>query len=154
MISNASPLIFLSKINQLLLLKKLFNHIFISKEIKDEILVENKPGIIGISNAIKEGWIKVVEVKDRDLGIKGGESSVINLARKRKDKLIVDDAVATKIAKTFDIETIKTTTIIFMAVKNKIITKKQAISLINKLIDIGYYIGPKYYSAILSKLNS
>ena len=135
MISNSSPLIFLSKINQLFLLKKLFNQVFISREVKDEALIKSKPGSINILNAIDEGWIKVVEVKKNiPIGTKGGESSVINLAIEREDKLIVDDAVAIKIAKSFDIETIRTTTIIFMAVKKNLITKEQAISFIDKLI--------------------
>ena len=155
MISNSSPLIFLSKINQLFLLKKLFDYIFISKEVKDEILIEGKRGGIDIDNAIKEGWIKVIEAKNVIfLGIKGAEASVINLAIERKDKLIVDDAVAIKVAKSFNIETIRTTTIIFMAVKKNLITKEQAISFIDKLIEIGYYITPTYYAIILKKLTS
>ena len=88
------------------------------------------------------------------MGIKGAEASVINLAIERKDKLIVDDAVAIKVAKSFNIETIRTTTIIFMAVKKNLITKEQAISFIDKLIEIGYYITPPYYAAILKKLTS
>jgi len=155
MISNASPLIFLSKINKVSLLRQLFTSILISKEVKDEIFVESKPGTIDIANAIKQGWIKVVEVKNNiPLGIKGGESSVINLARERKEKLVIDDSVAIKVAKAFDVETIRTTTVIFMAVEKNIISKNQAISFINKLIDIGYYISPRYYSAILAKLSS
>ena len=155
MISNSSPLIFLSKINQLFLLKKLFNQVFISREVKDEALIKSKPGSINILNAIDEGWIKVVEVKKNiPIGTKGGESSVINLAIEREDKLIVDDTVAIKIAKSFDIETIRTTTIIFMAVKKNLITKEQAISFIDKLIEIGYYITPTYYATILKKLTS
>lgn len=153
MISNASPLIFLSKINQISLLKKLFYSILITKEVKDEIFVESKPGTIDIANAIKQGWIKVVAVKNEPIGIKGGESSVINLARERKDKLIIDDSIAIKVAKAFDIETIRTPTVIFMAVEKNIVSKKQAITFINKLIDIGYYISPRYYSAILTKLS-
>lgn len=155
MISNASPLIFLSKINQLFLLKKLFGYILITKDIKEEILVESKPGTVDIINAIREEWIKIVEVKKSlPIGIKGGESSVINLARERKDKLITDDAIAIKVAQALNIDTIRTTTIIFMAVGKNIINKKQAISLINKLNDTGYYISPRYYSAILTKFSS
>ncbi len=155
MISNSSPLIFLSKINQLSLLKKLFGSIFISKDVKDEILVEGKRDNIDIINAIKEEWINIIEVKKFiPLGVKGGESSVINLAIERKDKLIVDDALATKIANSFGIETIRTTTILLMAVKEKLITKKQATSLINRLIEVGYYISPIYYADILEKLTS
>jgi len=153
MISNSSPLIFFSKINQLSLLKKLFGFIFISNNVKDEIVFGNKSDTIEILNSIREGWIKIIEIKKNiPLGIKGGESSAINLAIERKDKLIVDDALATKITKSFNIETIRTTTVIFMAVKKKLITKKQAISLIDKLIEVGYYISPIYYAKILEKL--
>lgn len=155
MISNASPLIFFSKISQIPLLKELFHSILITREVNDEIFIEGKPGTIDIANAIKQGWIKVVEIKEKmPIGIKGGESTVINLAMERKDKLIVDDSIAIKVANAFGIVTIRTTTVIFMAVEKNIITKKQAISFINKLIDNGYYISPRYYSAILAKLSS
>ena len=155
MISNATPLICLSKINQLEILKRLFTFIIVPESVKNEILVEDKPGYFIISKALEEGWIKVINPKeDVNLGLGKGENSAINLARERKDKLIIDDAFAIKVAQAFNIEIIRTTTIIFMAVKKNIITKKQAISFINKLVDIGYYISPNYYSVLLSELSS
>ena len=155
MISNATPLICLSKINQLEILKKLFTFITVPESVKNEILVEDKPGYFIISKALEEGWIKVINPKeDVNLGLGKGENSAINLARERKDKLIIDDAFAIKVAQAFNIEIIRTTTIIFMAIKKNIITKKQAISFINKLVDIGYYISPNYYSVLLSELSS
>ncbi|MEK6826736.1 MAG: hypothetical protein AABX90_03840 [Nanoarchaeota archaeon] len=155
MISNATPIICLSKINQLEILKKLFTFITVPESVKNEILVEDKPGYFIISKALAEGWIKVINPKeDVNLGLGKGENSAINLARERKDKLIIDDAFAIKVAQAFNIEIIRTTTIIFMAIKKNIITKKQAISFINKLVDIGYYISPNYYSVLLSELSS
>ena len=44
MISNSTPLILLSKINQLTILKKVFNKITIPEGVKDEVLIENKRG--------------------------------------------------------------------------------------------------------------
>ncbi len=155
MISNATPIICLAKINQLEILKKLFTLIIIPEFVKEEVLVRDKPGYFIISRAIEEGWIKAVNPKeDIDLGLGKGENSAVNLAKEREDKLIIDDAFAIKVAQAFNIEIIRTTTIIFMAVKKNIITKKQAISFINKLIEIGYYISPIYYSALLSELSS
>ncbi len=155
MISNATPLICLSKINQLEILKKLFTFIIVPESVKEEVLVRDKPGYFIINKAIEEDWIKIINPKeDIDLGLGKGENSAINLAKERKDKLIIDDAFAIKVAQAFNIEIIRTTTIIFMAVKKNIITKKQAIFFINKLIDIGYYISPNYYSTLLSELSS
>jgi len=153
MICNASPLIFLSKINQLSLLKNLFGSIIISEEIKEEVLEGNRLGASSIQNAINQGWIKIIKGKTNiDIGIKGGESSVINLAIERKDMLIIDDSSAIKAAKAFNVDIIRTTTVIFIGVEKNIITKKQAISLIKNLIEAGYYISPKYYAAIFDKL--
>ena len=155
MISDASPLIFLGRIGQLALLKRLFGSVVIPIEVRTEILVEGRPATIAVSNAIDEGWIKAAEVKNNpEIGIKGGERHAINLARERKDHLLIDDAIAIKAAKALGIETIRTTTVIFMAAGKGIISKKEAVSLINKLIDAGYYISPKYYSVILGRLGS
>ncbi len=39
-----------------------------------------------------------------------------------------------------------------MALKKKLLNKKEAVDLINKLIDAGYYISPQYYSILITKL--
>ncbi len=156
MISNASPIIFLAKTNQLSLLKQLFNKIYIPASVKEEILTEEKAGFMVINSAIKEDWIKVIESKkgiELGFALGKGEQDAINLAMERKEPLIIDDAVGVKIAKSFNIDIYRTTTLILMAVKKKILTKKEAINLINKLLDVGYYIAPKHYAALIEKLN-
>jgi len=153
LISNATAIICLSKINRLDLLKKVFNFVIIPSSVKKEVLVIGKEGYLSISNAINKGWIKVVEPKKIvDFGLGSGENAAINLARERKDSIILDDAYAIKAAKVFNINIIRTTTIIFIAVKKRIITKDQAITIIDQLIDIGYYISTREYSSILAKL--
>lgn len=154
MICNASPLIFLAKINQLYLLKKLFSRIYIPNSVKEEILIEEKPGFTVIDKAIKEGWIKIKDLKkSMNLGLGEGEQDAISLALELKESLIIDDAVGIKVARSLNIETFRTTTLILMAVKKKIFTKKQAVELINKLLNAGYYIAPKYYANLITQLS-
>ena len=153
MISNSTPLILLSKINQLTILKKVFNKITIPEGVKDEVLIENKPGYIIIKNAIEEGWIKVEKIKYKlDINLGKGETEAISISKEKKETLILDDAYAIKAAKSYNINTIRTTTIIFIALKKKIINKEKAIELLNKLIEEGYYIKPAEYAIILTKL--
>ena len=155
MICNATPLILLAKINHLGLLKNLFSSVTIPHSVKEEVLIKHKPGYFVINEAIKTGWIKIANPKkDINLGLGKGENSAINLAKERKEKLIIDDAFAIKVAQALGIDTIRTTTVIFIAVDKKIINKKKAISIINNLIDNGYYISPAHYSSILTKLSS
>lgn len=153
MISNATPIICLSRINQLRLLKLIFKSVIIPSSVRKEVLIEGKPGYSGIVNAIKEGWLKVAEpINKIDYGIGAGENAAINIARERKDTLILDDAFAIKAAKAFDVPIIRTTTVVFIALQKKVISRDEAISILNQLIENGYYISPKEYSVLLTKL--
>ena len=153
MISNATALICLSKINKLDILKKVYSAVIIPPAVKNEVLLEEKEGYSSIKGAIESGWIKVVEPKKIiALGLGAGENQAISLAKERKDKIILDDALAVKAANAFDIPIFRTTSVIFTALNKKIINKKQALSLLNRLIENGYYISTKDYAALVSKL--
>jgi predicted nucleic acid-binding protein len=156
MISNATPIICLAKINQIELLKKLFSHIMITEQVKEEVLIEGKPGYSIIIDSISRGWIKVLEPKENFefKGLGKGENSSINLAKEKNDTLIIDDCYAIKIANSLGLSHIRTTTVILLAYKKNIITKKQAILYINNLVEIGYYIAPKFYIKIIEFLNT
>ena len=64
MISNASPLIFLAKLNQLEMLKKLFSKVTITEAIKEEILNKDKKEYFIIEKAINDKWIKIINPKN------------------------------------------------------------------------------------------
>src|SRR3989344_4943169 len=150
MISNSSPLIFLSKIGKLSLLKELFREITIPTSVKEEVLIDKKPEADTIKRGLEEKWIKIVKPKKLlELNLGNGESQAISLALERKDSLIIDDQKAIRAAETLDVNILRTTSIIFIALKNKKIDKKEALELINALIKNGYYIGLKYYLEIV-----
>lgn len=155
MISNSTPLILFGKINNLDIIKKVFGPITIPESVKNEILIEGKPGFVIIKKAINDKWIKITNPKNKlnlDLGL--GETDAISLAKEKKETLIIDDGYAIKAATFYNIDTIRTTTIIFIALRKKIINKKQAEDLLNKLIKEGYYIKPEEYSILLYKLKN
>lgn len=153
MISNSSPLIFLAKINSLNLIKNLFNFIEIPEEVKKEILIKEKEGFISLEQAIKENWIKTVQLnKNIDYSLGKGENAAINLAKEKNKSLMIDDSKAIKIAESLGIKTLRTTSLIFLALKKKLINKGEAIKLINKLIESGYYISPSIYTKIIERL--
>lgn len=153
MISDATALICLGKINELGLLKKLYGVVAIPSAVKKEVLVKDKDGYSSIYNAIKSGWIKIADPKKiTKLGLGAGEDAAISLAIERKDSIILDDAFAIKAAKALNIPIVRTTTVIFMALKNKIITKAQALKILNQLIESGYYISTRDYAVLISKL--
>ncbi|MBI5072542.1 hypothetical protein HZA99_01865 [Candidatus Woesearchaeota archaeon] len=154
MISNATPLICLAKINQLELLRKLFTKIIIPLDVKEELFVPGKPGQHTLQEAIEKNWITLVNpVKIIVLGLGKGETAAISLAREQNDSIILDDAAAIKAAEALAIPTLRTTTVLFLAVQKKILTKKEALFFLNQLIENGYYIAPRYYALLVEKLN-
>ena len=153
MISNATSLICLSKINKIDLLRKIYSFVLIPSAVKNEVLIEGKGGFSIINNAIESGWIKIADPKkNHNLGLGAGENQAINLAKERKDSIILDDAFAIKAAKAFNIPIVRTTTVVFTALQKRIITKAQALGILNHLIEYGYYISTKDYAVLISKL--
>ena len=153
MISNATALICLGKINKLDLLKKVYSVGLIPSAVKSEALLEGKEGYLSIDEAINSGWIKIVDPKKNlNLGLGTGENQAISLAKEKRDSIILDDALAIKAAKAFDIQILRTTTVIFKALQKKVITKAHALNILNKLIESGYYISTKDYAILLAKL--
>lgn len=139
--------------NRLDLLKRVFGSVLIPPAVKQEVLIAEKEGFQNIQNALAVGWLKVVDARRViDYGLGKGENAAISLARERKDTLIVDDAYALKVARALDIETPRTTSIIFTALQKRIIDKKEAIILLNKLIASGYYLSPQAYAGLLTRL--
>ena len=154
MISNSTPIICLAKLNKLEILKNLFNKIIIPEDVKEEVVIAGKPGYETISRAIEDGWIKIENPKENlDLGLGKGENSAINLAKEKREKIIIDDAFAIKAVKSLNIEYLRTTTIILLALKKKIIDKKQAKEMIQRLVEDGYYISPGIFSKLLSGID-
>ncbi len=154
MISNATPLICLSRINRLLLLKETFGVITIPLAVKQEVLIEGKPGVSLILDALQQDWIKVVgHTALFKLNLGKGETAAIALAKEQGDTVVLDDAQAIAAAKVYGVPVIRTTTILMMALSKKVITRPEAITILNELVNTGYYIGPREYARLFAALS-
>src|SRR3989344_2087070 len=152
MISNATPLISLARINELAILQKLFEKIVIPEAVRTEILVEGKPGFI-VLKELSKTFLHAREPKRLlPLGLGSGENAAISLAYETKDTLLIDDAVAIQRAHELGIETLRTTTVIFLAVQKGLLSKEKALNILNLLIENGYYITTAQYAKLLEKL--
>jgi len=125
-ISNTSPLLALSSIERLYLLKKQFGHILIPRAVEEELMLnEGFAGVDGIKKAISEGWISTAEVKDQKYvtvlrrEIDHGESECLALAQEVEcSKLILDEKEARRIAKTMNFSVTGTVGILLKALKD------------------------------------
>jgi len=153
-ISNASPLIGLTGIEQLHILKRLWSEIVIPEAVYKEVVIDGKGkhGANTIEKACKE-WIKVVSVKNRaevevlQTVLDEGESEVITLGQEIKtDLLILDNREPRNFARTVNLKVIGTIGIIRLAWMKGLIT--EPIHKINKLLLNGFWIDEKLIEQI------
>ena len=91
---NTSPIIYLSSINEIGLLKKLFNEVFIPDAVREEIVSGGK-GNFGFREIQGENWIKVKKIENKLAkkylltDIDSGEAEVIVLAEELKANTVI-----------------------------------------------------------------
>jgi len=157
---NSSPIIALAKIGRLELLRNLFNKVSLTEQVYKEIM--SKPSYteaIAIKKAVEnDKWIKVQKIDEIKSALGKGEASSISLALKLNEPLIIDDKKAAFVASTLGIKCHGTLYVVLLALKKKIIKdKKEAIDIVNQLIDNKLYLSSdtlaEFY-ALLGKINN
>jgi len=148
-ISDASPLIVLLKINKLSILKELFQKIIIPEAVHKEITAKEHEKTI--FNKIE--WIETRKIRNTDLTtlleklIDRGEAEAIVLAKELKATLLIDDAKARKHAKLLNINIIGTLGLLKIAKNRGLIPSVK--KTIDDMLAEGYYIEDKLVQKIL-----
>lgn len=155
---NASPLIFLAKLDMLHLLE--MYSCFTTREVIDEVLSGlekgSKEGLL-VKSLVEGGNLGLTEVagdagKGEELGLHEGELSVIMAAKKLRARVVVDDYAAIKVARYFGLRPISTPFVLLEALRNKVLTKRQARAALENLVSHNYWISPSLYARILAKI--
>ena len=159
-VCNASPIINLSKIDKLDLIKKLYQKIIIPGAVFKELIVRghDKENIPAIKSLIANNIIEVQEVQSNALvralekDLDPGESAAIALAAQINAELIIlDERDARETAEMYNL---KKTGFIGILMKAK---QKGFIDSVKKCLDQaiekGFWIDEKLYQTIIKKLN-
>ncbi|MCD4818541.1 MAG: DUF3368 domain-containing protein [Candidatus Cloacimonetes bacterium] len=152
---NSSPLITLSCINELKLLEKLFDEIFIPEAVYTETVINGSDK--KLEKEIRElKKIKVIAVKNYHLVefiadvLDEGEAEVIALAKEMQIKtVVIDELKGRKYARKHDLQTIGSLGILVLGKHRKYI--KDVTSNLKKMEDYGIRIGERLKIEILTK---
>jgi len=165
-VCDSGPLIYLSRVGQVQLLRKLFSSVLIPTSVYRETVQEakalRKPGTSAIEKAITDGWIQVIDISSSEMdlvkklaeneSIEVEDAEVIFLAKKHSTSLVTNDKWLAKIAVSLEIDAFWTTTLILLAVKKKALSKSQGREILRKLVLSGLHLRTDVYEAILSAL--
>jgi predicted nucleic acid-binding protein len=154
-VSNAGPLISLSTVSQLDLLRALFGQIVIPQAVYDEVVVhgEGEPGSREVAGA---DWIKIHHVKDR-LAVEllretldAGESETIVLAQEVNARYaILDDGLARRRARVIKLRLVGTLGVLLMAKEAGLIPAVKPI--LDKLRETEFRVSDRVYQNVLAK---
>lgn len=155
LIADAGPLIGLSRIGSLDLLRDLFGHVLVTPEVRDEALpAADFPDKAAITAALDAGWVSVLPLPADDWqpinpGLGAGERSVIAAALRLPGcLLLIDDRAGRLEARTQGLRTVGTAAVIGMAKLNGQIPAAGPIPA--RLRPAGYFIGAAVIAAVLS----
>lgn len=151
-IVNSTPLIVLSNINYLHLLRDLYKDIYIPQAVYDEVTAKNDSACQQIKNNLN--WIHICKIQDQSqkrmyqAKLHNGEVEVMILAQENqnKDLVIIDDNSAKKTAKYLGLTVTGSLGVILKAKKQGLI--HSVITLMNQLILNGFYITPEVYDFV------
>ena len=165
-VSNSSPLIHLSKIGWLILLKKIFNRVVIPRAVFQETVIKGEDKGYLDAKLIRKATEEWIEVKDLEESqrkefnlilkmapIGHAEAEAIVLAKDMNLPILVDDLIAQRIAKSYEIETYWTTSVVLRAWKENIISKDKTKKIIEDLIESGLRIKPEVVLELTKKLS-
>ena len=155
-VTNSTPLIALSKINRLELLREIYRLIYIPDEVYTEVVVNGlgKPGMAEVASA---DWIIHQPVTDKDQVlilhhqtlIDLGECGSIVLAQEiGAERIIIDDRVARRVAITKGLSVIGTVGVLRVAKARRVIPAIKPI--LDDLRAHGTRISDKLYHQVLT----
>ena len=158
-VSNATVLIYLGKLNKLDLLKIFFKKVAIPKAVFEEVIVQGKKGkhvdAILAEKAVEDGWITVKETavisQLEEFGIDKGEAEAISLSLNLKAPILLDQTHARIAAKAFGLTPRGTLFVLLKALKRKIISFDEFIDCLEGLIEVGFRMEEELYLEAITK---
>lgn len=159
-VSNSSPLIYLARIRALELPRLLFGSVLIPESVKVEVVDKGAKVKAPDALAIKQvlgtaNWLRVKKLTaaQKSAAKRLGENTLVDvtdgeaiiLARDTGATLLVDDREAVAVCKLEGVKTIGTLGVIIQAAKKRLLAKKDAIGLVDALVDQGFYLSVEVY---------
>jgi len=158
-ISNATPLIYLAKANELGLLQSIIKQVFIPKAVYRKVVVEGKrlgeKDAYRVERAITQGWMIVQDIKiiyPVEITIHPGEVEVISLAKEKGiETVLMDTAKARAASEMAGLRPIGTLWLLLKAVKNHLLSFDQFLSTFEAIVQSGFYLKEEVYLKAVRK---
>jgi len=161
-ISNSSPLIILSTINSLNLIFNLFDEVYITPAVYEEVVIQ------GIAEHYHDAHLIASEIKNKKIIIKNpeigehnidfsnihpgeSESILLALSLRGSNSILLDDEEARLYARNLGLRVKGTLGILIENYKKSFINSRAAVNILNKINQL-LYLSADLYSRVLSEI--
>jgi predicted nucleic acid-binding protein len=166
-VSDASPLIWLSKIGRIALLRKLYGIVMVPEEVYREVVEEGlERGLsdaLVVKDSVDEGWIRVSKLNEGEAELcRGmvehaseihlGEAQAIALAREEGALLLMDESSGRAFAETWGLRVRGTLYVLLRALREGILSKDDAREAILQLVQKEFRIDPRLLTRLLKEV--
>ncbi|WP_128223528.1 DUF3368 domain-containing protein [Halobacteriaceae archaeon SHR40] len=163
---DATPLIYLAKVERLGLIETLDGVCLVPEAVYQQVVTKGiEAGYTGarrIERRVEDGTLEAVEVEElpvadrlgRNPGLSRADVAVPACAHSRDGIAVTDEAVGRSAADVEGIETRGTAFVVLSAVSGGVITPEEGRTVIDSMIEQGWYVAPNLYTKILQKLEA
>lgn len=158
-IVDATPLIALSLVGRLTLLREMFDEVIVPATVYDEVVVQGR-GRPGAQELAQADWLQVVPF-DADatiepllLELDAGELSVLLLAQQlQPDWVIIDERLARRVAQAMGLPVKGTLGVLLAAVWAELLSPREALEILDRLLSAGIRVSPRWQSWFRSEVS-
>jgi predicted nucleic acid-binding protein len=164
LVFDATPLIYLAKIEKLHLLEKVDAERIIPASVFEEVVVKGKklgkPDAAVIEKLIEQGVFKVEDVEKTGLyeklkenkNLSKADIDTLTLAHLKSGMAIVDEDYVRRVAEVEGIECRGTIYLVFSLLKGGVISKFEARKIVDDMVENGWYCSTNLYAKILKRI--
>ncbi|EMA47121.1 DUF3368 domain-containing protein [Halobiforma nitratireducens] len=161
---DATPLIYLAKVDQLRILAHLEGERYIPTRVYDEVvttgLEEGYPDARRIEHCVSDGLFEVISVEETELtkrlrhnpNLSEPDIAVLACAHSRDGIAVMDEAYGRTAAEVADIETKGTAYLVLLAAKRGDLSVAEARETIDSIMEAGWHCAPDLYAKLIRKL--
>lgn len=163
---DATPLIYLGKIERLDLLDQFSADCFIPGSVHQEVVVRGVergyPDARRIERTVDEGLLEVRMVKKTDVfdrliansNLSRADAAVLSLADQLSGTAVMDERYGRSVADTEGISTRGTAFLVLTLLRDGTLATSDARTVVDNLLDAGWYCSPNLYAKIVRKIES
>ena len=155
---DSSALIPLAWVGRLDGIEAVFAEVETTEEVRDEVLVEGKPGTAALKSFLADATVRETpseaeRVADLE-GIAIADASVVLLAEDRDDVLLANDKGLVTVARSHGVECWWVTTLVLKCTNDGVFTAEEGSEVLYDLVDSGMNLHPKVYAQVQRKIRA